>query len=172
MFGAGVVTPEILLLSREQSIKLVEPPLRCVVNKPWLAAKLSHNLSHPAFLQQGQAQGMGRRRLRKLMGFLDLLWLKDSGKTSVEVGGSHKKAGQQHTWPTIQRQRNGLTPAFHTEHSTQACVSVITANRDSTVGGFGLWSVRQCHNHSCLALTLSFDLLSTLVIPFPQGQLS
>lgn len=42
---AGVVTPEILLLSREQSIKLLEPPLWCVVNGPGWQPD-SHTASH------------------------------------------------------------------------------------------------------------------------------
>lgn len=171
MLGAGVVTPEILLLSREQSIKLLEPPLWCVVIRPWLAAKLPHSLSLPFPCEdrhRGQEEGDW-----KTLRFLYLLWLKYSGKTRVEVGGNHKKAGQQRTCPAIQRESNGLTPTFRTDHSSQVCVSVITANRDSTVGGFGLQSVRQqCHNRPCLALMLSFDLLRALLIHFLQGQLS
>lgn len=131
MLVAGVVTPEILLLSREQSIKLLEPPLWCVMNRPLLAAKLPHSLSPSVFPQQRRTYGIARRRLRKLLGFVDLLWLKYSGKTCVEVGGDHKKAGQQCTCPAIQRQSHGLTPAFHADHSSKA-------NRDSTVGGFRL----------------------------------
>lgn len=61
--GVGTVIPEIVLLSRGQSINLLELPLWYIV--PWLAAK--HPPSHPVKPllppRKGQVWGIGVREL-------------------------------------------------------------------------------------------------------------
>lgn len=88
----GMVLPEILLLRRHQSIKILEPPLWCVVGWSQLAAKLPPSLSLTLLCPCGTELGNRKNRSEKAHGLRhrqgDQLRVTVVGKTDLGIAAA------------------------------------------------------------------------------------